>query len=100
MQFVEAKEKYRIPASFAWCDAISESQPSGDELHTIRLSRIDGNNMTVIFQISFVGVALTALGVVLGTSTGHLIAGVGCLLFAVAGFWMRLSDRRHSRLKS
>ena len=103
MESLEAKEIYSIPASFPWCIAISESQPSGDEFPTLRLSRTDGKDMTVIYGISFVGVALTALGValmVLGTSEGNFVAGVGCLLFAVAGIWMRLTDRRHSRLRS
>ncbi len=103
MQFVEAKERDPIPASFAWCNATSEPQPSGDGFPTLRLSRTDDNNMTAIYGTSFVGVALTALGVALvalGTSEGNFIAGVGCLLFAIAGIWMRLMDGRHSRLKS
>ena len=46
MESVEAKERYPIPNSFAWCPASSESLPSGGEFPTLRLSRTDGKDVT------------------------------------------------------
>ena len=105
MAFIEAHERFPMPtpALRAWRDASSGQLPSEEKFPTLRLSQTDEKYMTAINGISFVGVALTALGVVLmalGTPDGNFVAGAGCLLFAVAGVWMRLTARRHSQLNS
>ncbi len=105
MAFVEAKEKWAMPspAPRAWCDASSGPLPSREKFTTLSVSLMYGNNMTVIYRISYAAVALIVLGMILvgfNVPDGNFVAGAGCLLFAVAGIWLRLTDRRHSRLKS
>ena len=105
MAFIEAKEKWAMPspAAYAWCDASSGPSQSVEGFSTLTLSQADHSNMTVIYGMSFVGVALIAFGVTLlafGVSNGNFVAGAGCLFFAAAGVWMRLTDRRHSTLKN
>ena len=105
MQFVKAEERWAMPspAPSAWCNASSGPLPSREKFSTLSVSLTYGNNMTVIYRISYAAVALIALGMILaglGMPDGNFVAGVGCLLFAAAGVWMRLTDRRHSRSKS
>ena len=105
MQFIEAEERSEMPSPppYAWCNASSGPLPSREKFPTLSVSWTYGTNMTVIYRISYAAVALIALGMILvglGLTDGNFVAGAGCLLFAVAGIWLRLTDRRYSRLKS
>ncbi len=105
MPFVEAKERWKMPspAPDAWCNASDGPLPSREKFPTLSVSLTYGNSMTVIYRISYVAVALIVLGMILvgfDMPDGNFVAGAGCLLFAGAGIWLRLKDRRQSRLKS
>ena len=104
MQVVEAEEISEMPplTPHSWCMASSGPLPS-KKFPTLRVSSTYGNNMTVIYRISYAAVALIVLGMILvgfDMPDGNFVAGVGCLLFAAAGIWLRLTDRHHSRSKS
>ena len=103
MPFVEAKEYYPVPVLRGWCIASSASIRGEEKFQTATSDPREGNNMTAIYNISFVGVGLILLGLILmmfDVSDGNFVAGTGCLLFAVAGIWAQLRRRRHSQLNS
>lgn len=100
MEFVEARERYPLPATYAWCTAIRESLASWGEFPTLSPIAGDVLRMRMALDMSKLGFAFFAVGVVLmalGFSDGTFVAGTGCLLIAIAGIRMRLIDRRRSR---
>ncbi len=100
MEFVEARERYPLPATYAWCVAVSESLASAKEFPTLSPIAREVLRMRLALNMSKFGFAFLAIGVVLmalGFSDGTFVAGTGCLLIAIAGIRMRLIDRRRSR---
>ena len=101
MEFVKARESHRIPAVYAWCVAVSESLASVKEFPTFGPIAGDVVRMRLALDMSKFGLACLAIGVfvmALGFPDGTFLAGVGCLLFAIAGIRLRLINWRRSRL--
>jgi len=105
MTYLEAKEPWPVPAvnPSVWRRAHGELPPITSNSHVLKLTPMADRDLTSVLRLSFAGVGLIALGFVaalFGVTAGYFAAGVGCVIVAGVGIYIRLSDRAWLKARS